>query len=199
MVHQSHGASAFTQSLLQTARRNESHGMDSMSPKGLKVGFGRRLWFQRKKNLLTHNNARDALTDWITSVKMLLQKGKKNIWFKFVTCLLFPLELDLTVIYWAVGGHFFHSTLFPYFVLVAVAGERGDTLRRCCKSVSGTIIQKHVPDGVRGVTTTLPPLCTHYLVWLNSQKSRIWPQRYAETTNLSSGIRKIHSTSGLWG
>lgn len=51
MAHQSHRATPFTQSLIQTAKRNETHGMDSMPPKGLKVGFGRGKWFVRKPHL----------------------------------------------------------------------------------------------------------------------------------------------------
>lgn len=51
MAHQSNRVTPFTHGLIQTAKRNETHGMDARSPKSLKVVLGRGEWFVRKPHL----------------------------------------------------------------------------------------------------------------------------------------------------
>lgn len=51
MAHQSNRVTPFTHGLIQTAKRNETHGMDAMSPKSLKVVPGRGERSVRKPHL----------------------------------------------------------------------------------------------------------------------------------------------------
>lgn len=183
MAHQSNRVTPFTHGLIQTAKRNETHGMDARSPKSLKVALGRGEWFVRKPHLFQDDVKQcesvlclfrlpALFVCWfepINNPSLRSSVSVINLLLYFHSQLLFSHKLTS-------GGGRKHFSSFDFVVWVwwqqLESGWKAISScysAICWQSAPGTVIQKRAPDGVAGVMTTPAPLCSHYLVWLNFQ------------------------------